>query len=113
MRGQMMLATSLLALAAGAGGSAPIVKVGLYKNGLAVVTRTVSPDSSGTAVVDGSARPAYGTFWHSADRPVTVTRTVAQDNVTVSFRAAPDFAPVLAEAEKGGDIEAEAYAEGE
>ena len=113
MRGQMMLATSLLALAAGADGSAPIVKVGLYKNGLAVVTRTVSPDSSGTAVVDGSARPAYGTFWHSADRPVTVTRTVAQDNVTVSFRAAPDFAPVLAEAEKGGDIEAEAYAEGE
>lgn len=113
MRGQMMLATSLLALAAGAGGSAPIVKVGLYKNGLAVVTRTVSPDSSGTAVVDGSARPAYGTFWHSADRPVTVTRTVAQDNVTVSFRAAPDFAPVLAEAERGGDIEAEAYAEGE
>ena len=102
MRGQMMLATSLLALAAGAGGSAPIVKVGLYKNGLAVVTRTVSPDSSGTAVVDGSARPAYGTFWHSADRPVTVTRTVAQDNVTVSFRAAPDFAPVLAEAERGG-----------
>ena len=111
MRGQMMLATSLLALAAGANGPAPIVKVGLYKNGLAIVTRTVSPDSSGTAVVDGSARPAYGTFWHSADRPVTVTRTAAQDNVTVSFRAAPDFAPVLAEAEKEGNVEAKAYAE--
>ncbi len=92
-----MLATSLLALAAGANSPAPIVKVGLYKNGLAVVMRMVSPDSSGTSVVDGSARPAYGTFWHSADRPVMVTRTAAQDNVTVSFRAAPDFAPVLAD----------------
>ena len=96
MKCQMMVSASLLALVAGAGDSAPIVRVGLYKNGLAVVTRTVSPDSTGTAVVDGSARPAYGTFWHSADRPVTVTRTAARDNVMVWFRAAPDFAPVLA-----------------
>ena len=100
----MVMAASLLAMAAAAGDSAPIVKVGLYKNGLAVVTRTVSPDSTGTAVVDGSARPAYGTFWHSADKPVTVTRTAAQDNVTVWFRAAPDFAPVLAGAEQDGAL---------
>ena len=113
MKCQMVVVASLLALGAGAGDSAPIVKVGLYKNGLAVVTRTVTPDSTGTAVVDGSARPAYGTFWHSADRPVTVTRTAARDGVTVSFRAAPDFAPVLAEAEKEGSVEATAYSVGE
>ena len=113
MIGQMMLATSFLALAAVANSPAPIVKVGLYKNGLAVVTRRVTPDATGTAVVDGSANPAYGTFWHSADRPVTVTRTTAQDDVTVSFRAAPDFAHVLAEAEKEGNVEATAYSVGE
>ena len=113
MKCQMVVVASLLALGAGAGDSAPIVKVGLYKNGLAVVTRTVTPDSTGTAVVDGSARPAYGTFWHSADRPVTVTRTAARDGVTVSFRAAPDFAPVLAEAEKEGSVEATVYSVGE
>ena len=113
MKCQMMVSASLLALVAVAGDSAPIVKVGLYKNGLAVVTRMVTPDSTGTAVVDGSARPAYGTFWHSADKPVTVTRTAAQDNVMVWFRAAPDFAPVLAGAEQDGNVEATAYAVGE
>ena len=104
---------ALPALSACAGDAAPIVKIGLYKNGLAVVTRTVTPDSTGTAVVDGSARPAYGTFWHSADKPVSVTRTAARDGVTISFRAAPDFEPVLAEAEKEGDVEATAYEIGE
>ena len=109
----IVAAIAIPALAACADDAAPIVKVGLYKNGLAVVTRKVTPDSTGTAVVDGSARPAYGTFWHSADKPVTVTRTAARDGVTVSFRAAPDFAPVLAEAEKEGDVEATAYSVGE
>ena len=35
MKCQMVVVASLLALGAGAGDSAPIVKVGLYKNGLA------------------------------------------------------------------------------
>lgn len=113
MKSLIVAAVAIHALAAGAGDAAPIVKVGLYKNGLAVVSRKVTPDSTGTAVVDGSARPAYGTFWHSAEKPVTVTRTTALDGVTVSFRAAPDFAPVLAEAEKDGTVEATAYTVGE
>ena len=113
MKSLIVAVLAIPALAACADDAAPIVKVGLYKNGLAVVTRKVTPDSTGTAVVDGSARPAYGTFWHSADKPVTVTRTAARDGVTISFRAAPDFAPVLAEAEKEGNVEATAYTIGE
>ena len=65
MKSLIVAAVAIHALAVGAGDAAPIVKVGLYKNGLAVVTRKVTPDSTGTAVVDGSARPAYGTFWLS------------------------------------------------
>ena len=113
MKNLIAAALAIHALAAYANDAAPIIKIGLYKNGLAVVTRRVTPDSTGAVVVDGSARPAYGTFWHSADRPVTVTRTAARDNVTVSFRAASDFAPILAEAEKEGNVEATAYAVGE
>ena len=113
MKSLIVAVLAIPALAACADDAAPIVKVGLYKNGLAVVTRRVTPDSTGTAVVDGSARPAYGTFWHSAEKPVTVTRTAARDGVTISFRAAPDFAPVLAEAEKEGNVEATAYTVGE
>ena len=113
MKSLIVAVLAIPALAACADDAAPIVKVGLYKNGLAVVTRRVTPDSTGTAVVDGSAKPAYGTFWHSAEQPVTVTRTAARDGVTVSFRAAPDFAPVLAEVEKESSVEATAYTVGE
>ena len=113
MKNLIVAALAIPALAACADDAAPIVRIGLYKNGLAVVTRTVTPDSTGTAVIDGSARPAYGTFWHSSEKPVTVTRTAAREGVTVSFRAAPEFAPVLAEAEKDGDVEAMAYSVGE
>ena len=110
MKNRIVALMVISALNAYAGDAAPIVKVGLYKNGLAVVTRKVTPDSTGTAVIDDSARPAYGTFWHSADKPVTVTRTSVRDGVAVSFRAAADFAPILSEAEKEPFIEATAYA---
>ena len=92
MKNLIVAALAIPALAACADDAAPIVRIGLYKNGLAVVTRTVTPDSTGTAVVDGSARPAYGTFWHSSEKPVTVTRTAAREGVTISFRAAPNAA---------------------
>ena len=113
MKSLIVAAIAIPALAACADDAAPIVKVGLYKNGLAVVTRKVTPDSTGTAVVDGSARPAYGTFWHSAESPVTVTRTAARDDVTITFRAAGDFASVLADAAKEPSVEATAYSIGE
>ncbi len=113
MKTRIIALMAISAWTAYAGDAAPIVKVGLYKNGLAVVTRKVTPDSAGTAVIDDSARPAYGTFWHSADKPVTVTRTSVKDGVTVSFRAAAEFAPILAEAEKEPSIEATAFSGGE
>ena len=49
MKSLIVAAVAIHALAAGAGDAAPIVKVGLYKNGLAVVTRKVAPDSTGTS----------------------------------------------------------------
>lgn len=45
---------------------APITAIALYKNGLAVVTRRVTPQTNGVARVDGSDVPAYGTLWHTA-----------------------------------------------
>ena len=60
MKSLIVAAVAIHALAAGAGDAAPIVKVGLYKNGLAVVTRKVAPDSTGTAVVDGSPTARSG-----------------------------------------------------
>ena len=45
---------------------APITAIALYKNGLAVVTRRVTPQTNGVARVDGSDVPAYGTLWYTA-----------------------------------------------
>ncbi len=92
---------------------APIVKVGLYKNGLAAVTRRVTPDAKGVATVDGSARPAYGTFWHSAEKPVTVTRGVPEGNATLTFRAPPEFRQVLEAAIIAPDMKLAAFSSGE
>lgn len=103
---------------------APIVSIGLYKNGLAVVTRKISPDPNGIARVDGAARPAYGTFWHTATEPVNVTadtvdllrdtdetvavtdwaQTYAGREVTVFFRIAASLNNTLALAGKSGGM---------
>ena len=56
---------------------APIVSVGLYKNGLAIVTRRVTPDKDGVAFVDADARPAYGSFWLVSGEGVSLSSTKA------------------------------------
>ncbi|MBQ9430144.1 MAG: DUF4139 domain-containing protein [Kiritimatiellae bacterium] len=112
---------------------APVVSVGLYKNGLAVVTRQITPDKKGVSRVDGACRPAYGTFWHSADKPVTVTSskadllrdtdgqsvlsswtdTYAGREASVTFRAAPTLSATIAAAEKNGGVRLKTFSIGE
>ncbi|GEM_PF-461969 len=112
---------------------APILSVGLYKNGLAVVTRRITPDANGVARVDGACRPAYGTFWHSADKPVTITAetadllrdrdeqaalsswtdTYAGREVMITFRIAPTLSDNLSAAERNGGIRVKSFSIGE
>ena len=112
---------------------APILSVGLYKNGLAVVTRQITPDANGVARVDGACRPAYGTFWHSADKPVTITAetadllrdkdeqavlsswndTYAGREVMITFRAAPTLSGALSDAERNGGVRVKSFSIGE
>ena len=54
---------------------APIVSVGLYKNGMAVVRRRVTPGKDAVAFVAADGHPAYGTFWQTSRDGVSVTAT--------------------------------------
>ena len=67
---------------------APIVSVGLYKNGMAVVTRRITPGEDGVSFVDANARPAYGSFWLVSGGGVSVSSTkadVLRENVDAGF----------------------------
>ena len=113
--------------------SAPITSVGLYKNGLALVSRTVRPGKDGIVWLDGAVRPCYGLFWNSSSDPVQVramkcdvrrdlsavaadddwARVFADREVTLSFRGAPALAAVLAAAQAEGGYRVKAYSLGE
>ena len=54
---------------------APVVSVGLYKNGMAIVTRRITPGTNAVAFVDADVRPSYGSFWQSEDSRITVKST--------------------------------------
>ena len=67
---------------------APVVSVGLYKNGMAVVTRRITPGADGVALVDADARPAYGSFWLLSGGGVSVSSTkadVLREDVDIGF----------------------------
>ena len=67
---------------------APVVSIGLYKNGMAVVTRRVTPGAYGVAFVDANARPAYGSFWVVSGEGVSVSSTkadVLREDVDTGF----------------------------
>ncbi len=107
---------------------APMTAVALYKNGLAVVTRRVTPQTNGVARVDGAAVPAYGTFWYTADQPLTllaekcdVLRATAGNDwardfvgrkVMVYFRSV-DLGAILARAKQEAGMSVRACAGGE
>ena len=55
---------------------APVVRVALFKNGLALVTREVNvPRGMEKVVVDGAPAPVHGTFWLEGDTDVRITAT--------------------------------------
>ena len=67
---------------------APVVSVGLYKNGMAVVTRRITPGEDGVAFVDAEARPAYGSFWLLSGGGVSLSSTkadVLREDVDIGF----------------------------
>lgn len=111
---------------------APVVSVGLYKNGLAVVTRRVTPGADGVAFVDADARPAYGSFWVVSGKGVSVSSTKADvlredldlgfaegwteayagRKVEVAFRCEAGLEPILDAAWKQGSMKVLAGAAG-
>jgi hypothetical protein len=54
---------------------APIVSVGLFKNGLAVVRRTMELPGEGTYRLRGIPEVVHGTFWIESDAPLDVLST--------------------------------------
>ena len=52
---------------------APVVRVALFKNGLALVTRELNvPKGAEKVVVDGAPAPVHGTFWLEGDADVRI-----------------------------------------
>ena len=112
---------------------APVVSVGLYKNGMAVVTRRITPGEDGVAFVDADARPAYGSFWLLSGGEVSVSSTKADvqredgdlgfaegwteayagRKVEVMFRCGDGMEQILAAAEKSGSMKVQAGLAGE
>jgi len=84
----------------GAVDPAPIVSVNLYKNGNAFLTRRLTPEKGVSTVEIPACLPSYGTFWHTANAPVTVTTASEPKTVRVTFRADPQIGALIAEAEK-------------
>ncbi len=54
---------------------ARIVSASLFKNGLAVVTRSLTPKGPGTYRLDLAAEPVHGTFWIESDGRVEAVAT--------------------------------------
>ncbi len=141
----MRMTVSLFALAAAAVAAmeasaaavsldpAPVVSVGLYKNGMAVVTRRVTPGKDGVAYVDADARPAYGSFWLLSGGGVSLSSTKADvlredgdlgfaegwteayagRKVEVVFRCGDGMEQILAAAEKTASMKVQARLAGE
>ena len=57
-----------------------ITSVGLFKNGLAVISRAVTVPASGTYRVEDVPEPVHGTFWIKSDATNTGTITYGVTN---------------------------------
>ncbi|HTL30185.1 MAG TPA: DUF4139 domain-containing protein [Tepidisphaeraceae bacterium] len=56
----------------------PIQSVGLFKNGLAIVTRTLTVTKPGTYRFEDAPEPVHGTYWVSGAIPVVSTVTMRE-----------------------------------
>ncbi|MBW1808901.1 MAG: DUF4139 domain-containing protein [Deltaproteobacteria bacterium] len=68
-----------------------ITSVGLFKNGLAVVNRTVSVPSSGTYRIEDVPEPVHGTFWIESDAKVVTRLTRRIVDLPADKSAATDL----------------------
>lgn len=68
-----------------------IVSVGLFKNGLAVVRRTVIAPEAGTYRVEDVPNPVHGTFWIESDAKVSTRLTTRVVDAPASGSAGLSF----------------------
>ena len=68
-----------------------IASVGLFKNGLAVVKRTVELPGPGTFRIDDVPQPVHGTFWIESDAKIVTRLTRRSVEVPAGVRSKGDF----------------------
>ncbi len=73
-----------------------IASVGLFKNGLAVVKRTVTLPGPGTYRISDVPEPVHGTFWVESDAVVETRVTTQEVEVPLRTPGAMDLAEELA-----------------
>lgn len=73
-----------------------VVSVGLFKNGLAVVTREVDVSGPGTYLVSDVPTPVHGTFWIESVEDVEVHSTMREVETDPRSNMATDFQQQLA-----------------
>jgi len=92
----LMLATASAANAAETEVKSRVTSVGLFKNGLAVVNRTVSVPASGTYRIEDVPEPVHGTFWIESDAKVVTRLTRRLVEVPADKSVATDLQADLA-----------------
>ena len=73
-----------------------VVSVGLFKNGLAVVTRTLTVPGPGTYITDDVPEPVHGTFWVESDAVVETRATTREVSLPVADAPPADLASAAA-----------------
>jgi len=101
MSGRIAVAVGLACLLAGAHASeavvdAPVVSVGLFKNGLCLVEREATLPGPGAYRVDCMPEPVHGTLWVHGAVPVEVRMTVREEAVPVGQALGLDLHKALA-----------------
>lgn len=76
-----------------------VVSAGLFKNGLAVVTREVNVSGGGTYLISDVPSPVHGTFWVESAEDVEVRVTMREMDVAPQSNTAYDFQGQLASQE--------------
>lgn len=89
----------------------PITSASIYKNGNVILTRHITPTDK-VAKVKPIARPSYGTIWHNAGTPVTISHQGKASRYRISLHAAPELEEILEEAKKCSGMKVTLYRNG-
>lgn len=73
-----------------------VVSAGLFKNGLAVITREVILSGAGSYLISDVPSPVHGTFWIESEDDVDVRVTMRDMDVALRSNTAIDFQEQLA-----------------